>query len=260
MNALNTAATSMLPPGARIAIVGACGGIGRSLVTACIAAQLRVAALDLGSSIARHPPPASALAVPCDASDAVQVGAAFAQVEQQFGALDGLVNLVGFKLATLSIEATPPELWDEGIAGNLRSAYLVSRAALPLLRRGSGAAIVHVSSGLGSHGGRGYGPYAAAKGAINTLVRILANECGPAIRANAVAPGYIDTAFARGGTGRSNEDELPAIDAAAHASRIPAGRIGTPQDVVGPVLFLLGPGSAYVNGQILHVNGGGYLP
>jgi 3-oxoacyl-[acyl-carrier protein] reductase len=117
-----------------------------------------------------------------------------------------------------------------------------------------------VSSGLGSHGGRGYGPYAASKGAINTLVRILANECGPIVRANAVAPGYVETAFARGGTGRSDESATPTVDVASYVQRIPAGRVGTPQDVVGPVLFLLGPASGYVNGQILHVNGGGYLP
>jgi 3-oxoacyl-[acyl-carrier protein] reductase len=123
-----------------------------------------------------------------------------------------------------------------------------------------GGGIVHVTSGLGSYGGTGYGPYAISKGGMNTLVRILARENAPSIRANAVAPGLVNTAFTRGGTGRSAECGASSVDLAKYLQQVPLGRAAEPDDSVGPILFLLGPASMYISGQILHVNGGGYLP
>lgn len=253
--------TSLAPAaGARIAVVGGCGGIGRALVAAALEARLDVTVLDLPASLQRHPPAAPARSIACDASDAASVRLAFGQLAQSCAGLEGLVNLVGFKLATLPLAETPDDVWDDGIGGNLRSAFLLSRAALPLLRQGTAPSLVHVSSGLGSYGGVGYGPYAVAKGGINTLVRVLARENAPWLRANAVAPGLVETAFLRGGTGRSDESEPPSVDAALYARGVPLDRVAQPQDIVGPILFLLGPASGYVNGQILHVNGGAYLP
>ena len=249
----------LLRPQSRVVVVGGCGGIGRAVVAA-LAARTRVAVLDLPASIARHPPPAGVKIIACDAADANSVMAAFGELQAAWDGLDAFVNLCGFKLETLKLGDTPPDIWDEGIAGNLRSAYLLSRAALPLLTQAGGGTMVHVTSGLGSYGGVGYGPYAVAKGGINTLVRILMREYAPHIRVNAVAPGYVLTAFARGGTGRSDETAPPHIDAEKYSQQIPLGRAADPSDLVGPILFLLGPASAYVNGQILHVNGGGYLP
>ena len=247
-------------PGSRIVIAGGCGGIGRALVIACAAAQLRVLVLDLPASLARHPPPPGVLGIAVDAGDELSVTRAFAEVAHLSTAIDGLVNLCGFKLATLTLAQTSAEIFDEGIAGNLRSAFLLSRAAVPLLQQAGGGSIVHVSSGLGSTGGVGYGPYAIAKGGMNTLVRILARENAPDIRANAVAPGLVETAFTRGGTGRSDENGSSSVDTQRYVQQVPAGRIAVPQDIVGPILFLLGPASQFVNGQILHVNGGAYLP
>jgi 3-oxoacyl-[acyl-carrier protein] reductase len=89
---------------------------------------------------------------------------------------------------------------------------------------------------------------------------MLAREYAPGLRANVVAPGLVDTAFIRGGTGRSDESGAPRVDVAEYAARVPLGRVAVPEDVVGPILFLCGPASAFVNGQILHVNGGAYLP
>ena len=257
---MNSALSLAPVAGQRVAIAGGCGGIGRAVVAACRAADLRVAVLDLATSIAAHPPPPDVTCIALDASDEHSVRQAFEQLAIRFTALEGFVNLCGFKLDTLTIAATPSEVFDAGIAGNLRSAFLLSKAALPLLRAAGRSSVVHVSSGLASYGGTGYGPYAIAKGGINTLVRIMARENAPAIRCNAVAPGLVDTAFTRGGTGRSTEDALSSIDLANYLRQIPAGRVASPDDVVGPILFLLGPASEYVNGQILHVNGGGYLP
>ena len=79
------------------------------------------------------------------------------------------------------------------------------------------------------------------------------------MRANVVAPGAVDTAFLRGGTGRSGEDRQP-IDTTAYGAMVPLKRIAEPDDIVGPILFLLGSASRYMTGQTLWVNGGAYMP
>jgi 3-oxoacyl-[acyl-carrier protein] reductase len=244
---------------ARVVIAGGCGGIGRELVSAALAAKLDVTVLDLAVSIERHPPMSNVTTIACDAANETSVRAAFDAISAR-GPIRGCVNLCGFRLATLPVTATPVEVWDEGINGNLRAAYLLSRFAMPLLTRGECASLVHVTSGLGSYGGTGYGPYAVAKGGMNTLVRALARENAPAVRVNAVAPGYVDTAFSRGGTGRSTENEPLAFDTNAYVKTVPLGRVAMPSDIVGPILFLLGPASRFITGQILHVNGGAYVP
>jgi len=133
------------------------------------------------------------------------------------------------------------------------------RAALPLLERGNDPAVVLTSSGLSVTADRGTGPYAAAKAAINAMTRNLAKENAPKIRVNAVAPGPIETAFLSGGTGRGGaQGKSGWFDAARTTieATIPQGRLGQPDEVVGPMLFLLGPASRYMTGQILYVNGG----
>jgi 3-oxoacyl-[acyl-carrier protein] reductase len=118
-----------------------------------------------------------------------------------------------------------------------------------------------MASGIASLGTPGYGPYGAAKAGVITLAKTLAQEWAPAIRVNAVAPAAVDTAFLRGGTGRGREDGPPErLDVEGYVQRIPLARIATPVDVVGPILFLLGPASAYMTGQTLHINGGSLLP
>jgi 3-oxoacyl-[acyl-carrier protein] reductase len=251
---MSAALPQLAPPkGSRIVIAGGCGGIGRAVVQACLAAEHRVFVLDLAASIERHPPPAGAACIAIDASDESSVEQAYSTISARAGGLDGMVNLCGYKLDTLPIANTPAQIFDDGIAGNLRSAFLLSRASVPLLQQAGGGCIVHVTSGLGSYGGSGYGPYAIAKGGINT-------ENAPLIRANAVAPGLVDTAFTRGGTGRSAEDGASSVDMPRYLQQLPLGRVATAADIVGPILFLLGPASHYITGQILHVNGGGYLP
>ncbi len=254
---MNSGAASLThlcpPPGSRMVVVGGCGGIGRAVVNASLAAGLSVAVLDLAVSIQKHHVPEGAQALALDASSEDSVAAAFAKLD----GIDCLINLCGFKgeqqkIADLSIDA-----WDESMSGNLRSAFLVSQHALKKMTAGS---IVHVSSGLGVYGGITYGAYAAAKGGINALTKTLAREYAPHIRANAVAPSYVETAFGKGGTGRSTEDEPETIDRNVYTRAIPMARIAQPEDIVGPILFLAGPASRYMTGQVLHVNGGSFMP
>jgi 3-oxoacyl-[acyl-carrier protein] reductase len=247
-----------LPAGRRIAVVGAAGGIGRALVAALTSTNMRVAALDLPSSLARHPPAGVAAAVPVDATDETAVEAALEEAAGRLGGLDALVNLAGFTREKASVADTPPAAWDEVIEGNLRSTFLACRAALPHLRAGREAAIVNVSSGLALKPTPGYGPYAAAKAGVLALTRLIAQENAPQVRANAVAPAAVDTAFLRGGTGRGGDetDRVARLDVEAYVRTVPLGRMAAPADVVGPILFLLSPASGYVTGHTLHVNGG----
>lgn len=243
----------------RLAVLGGAGGIGRALVGRAVAEGWRVTVLDLPASLARHPVPAGVRAIALDASDATSVTAAFAELAAE-GGLEGFVNLAGFLLGRRRMEAVEPDFWDEVVAGNLRAAYLTARAALPLLAKGARPAMVQVVSGLGAFTRPGYGPYAACKAGMVSLTKTLALESAPLVRVNAVGPGAVDTAFLRGGTGRSAEDAAPNFDIAAQGATIPLGRIAEAADVVGPVMFLLGPDSAYMTGQVLWVNGGSYMP
>ncbi len=259
----HAASLRLIPPESRrIAVSGGAGGIGRVLVAALAEAGCRVAVLDLPASLERHGVPDGVLSFPVDATDEASVGAAMAEVEAQFGSLDGFVALAGFTREKYAVAETPMDVWDEVLGGNLDTAFLTCRAAVPLLRGGNDAAIVLVSSGLALKPTPGYGPYSVAKAGILALTRLLAQENAPAIRVNAVAPAAVDTAFLRGGTGRGGDDASAAqrLDIEAYLRSVPLGRLAEPRDVVGPILFLLGPASAYVTGQTLHVNGGLLMP
>jgi 3-oxoacyl-[acyl-carrier protein] reductase len=244
----------------RVAVLGGCGGIGRSLVAALQAQGDAVAVLDLPASIDRYPPPAGVGAIPIDGSDAASVAAAFATLGARWEGLDGFVNLAGFMLGMKPLRDVDPDAFATVVAGNLGTAFLACNAALPLLHKGASPSLVNVASGLAQFVRPNYGPYAAAKAGMIALTQTLAREHAPDVRCNVVSPGAVDTAFLRGGTGRSDESNVSTLDVAAYSAMIPLKRIAVAEDVVGPVLFLLGPASAYMTGQSLWVNGGAYMP
>lgn len=248
------------PAGARLAVVGGCGGIGRAVVRAAMDSGLRVAVLDLPRSMEEHPPPSSVLCIPLDATNAEQVERAFGAVRAAWGGLDGLVNLAGFTSGSNPVDRLEPARWEEVLDGSLRTTFLCCRAAIPLLRPGGGA-IVNMSSGLSCIGRPGYAAYSSAKAGIEALTRILAAENGPGIRVNTVAPGAIRTAFLSGGTGRGGEESADPsrVDLDEYVKLVPAGRIGEPEDVAAPILFLLGEAASYISGQVLHINGGALM-
>jgi len=244
----------------RICILGGCGGIGRSLVATSVAAGDEVAIMDLKSAIDRHPPPQTAIAIEVDGSDEISVNQAFGQIAERWGALDGFVNCAGFLIEKRRLADTPTSEFDITISGNLRTTFLVCRAAMELLEHGNAPSLVNIASGLGAFIRPEYGPYGAAKAAMIALTKTLALEHAPGVRANSVAPGAVDTAFLRGGTGRSDENKSMHLDVDAYSAMIPLRRIATANDIVGPVMFLLGPQSGYMTGQTLWVNGGAYMP
>ena len=238
----------------RIALIGGAGGIGRVLARELSAAGHDVTVLDLEASLARHGMEGIAIDLKSEAS----VEEAFAQLASG-GPLAGFVNLAGYNAELIPLAQTPTDYFDDIIAGNLRGAFLAARAAIPLLTA-PGAAMVMVASGLAHHVRAGYTGYSASKAALIAMTKTLALECAPSLRVNAVAPGLVDTAFVRGGTGRSDESAAPVVDLSAYGAMTPLGRVATPRDVTGPIRFLLGPDSGFMTGQVLWINGGGYMP
>lgn len=235
-------------------VVGGAGGIGRALVSALAAGGDRVSVLDLQASLARHPVPAGVDGRAIDATDESSLTAAAAGLAP----IDAVVNLAGFLIEMRPMIDTPAAEFDATIAGNVRSAWLVAKVLAPLIR--DGGAYVNTASGLAANPRPGYGAYAASKAAIISFTKTLAHELAPRIRVNCVAPGAVDTAFLRGGTGRSDEARKASIDAEAYARLVPLGRMAVVDDVVGPIRFLIGADSRFMTGQTLWVNGGQYMP
>ncbi|MCX7235389.1 MAG: SDR family oxidoreductase [Burkholderiales bacterium] len=236
--------------------MGGCGGMGRQLVRALLQTDVAVAVLDLSSSMAQNPPPSQVLAIAMDGSDEASVAAAFDILGQHWPALDGFVNLAGFFKGWQPIAELPVAVFDEIIAGNLRCHFLCARAALPLLHSSGNEAMVSVASTMAVDVVKGYTHYGAAKAGVVALTKGLARENAPQVRVNAVAPGLTNTAFLTGGTGR--EQIFDGIDADNYGKRVPMKRMAEPQDMTGPILFLLGPAAAFINGEMLIVDGGVY--
>lgn len=252
-------------PGARMAVVGGCGGIGRALVAAALENGLDVAVLDLPASLEQHPPPNETAAIALDVRNTGEITQAFDQVKSLWGGLDVLVHLPGYTLSPRNADEITPEEWDDILSVNLTSLHRVAGCALPLMRAAGGGSIVTIASGLAVHVEKGVAAYAASKAGVIAFTKALAKENAPSIRANAVAPGPVDTAFLRGGTGRTEADGGAdwfdqKFGGAAILKTIPMGRIAVPEDVVGPILFLAGEASRFMTGQVLYVNGGRLTP
>jgi 3-oxoacyl-[acyl-carrier protein] reductase len=247
------------PKGSRVLVAGGCGGIGRVLVRALIDAGVEVAVFDMASSAAQHPPPAGVALFKVDASKPAEVDAAFTALDRHWqGGIHGFVNLVGFAADRTPIADLAVSEWERVVEGNLGSSYLLNRGAVPRLQRAGGGTVVNVASGLATRVMPGFGPYSASKAGLIALTKAIAVENAPAIRANTVAPAAIETDFLVGGTGREHTGSH--LDREPYMRTIPMRRLGVPDDVVGPILFLLGPASAYMTGQTLYINGGGLTP
>lgn len=244
-----------IKPG-KLVVLGGAGGIGRALVARALGDGWDVVVMDLQASLDRHPPPHEVEAIGLDLKDEGSVRAGFSDL----GPIEGFVNLAGFMTGLKPLEETNAGEFDEVLTGNFRGAYLAATAALPWLRAAGGGAMVNVVSGLAAHVRPGYGLYGASKAAMIHLTKTLALEAAPDIRVNAVGPAAVDTAFLRGGTGRSGEDAPSSLNIDAYVSMTPLGRMAEADDVVGPIMFLLGQDSSFMTGQTLWINGGGYMP
>ncbi len=193
-----------------------------------------------------------AIAIQADVTKATEVQRLVKECADAFsGSLDILVNNAGGLLARKKIVEMDEVFWDAVIAVNLKSVFLVTRAALPYMR--PGAAIVNVSSLAARDGGGGGSvAYATAKGGVLTMTRGLAKELASRrIRVNCVSPGLIDTTF--------HDTFTPDAIRKTVAGRTAVGREGEPEDVASAVVFLASDEAAYINGESVEINGGLYF-
>jgi NAD(P)-dependent dehydrogenase (short-subunit alcohol dehydrogenase family) len=239
---------------ARAALVtGAARGIGLAIAQWFDARDWRVVLLDIDGeqlqrTFALWPRRDHALAVHADVSNPQQVADAMRRTEAAFGRIDALINNAGVAVFKPILQTSFDE-WRHVMATNLDGAFLCTQAAVPVMLRHGGGSVVHIASISGLRASTLRVAYGTSKAALLHLMRQQAAELGAqGIRVNAIAPGPVETAMAQ-------QVHTPEIRAGYHAA-IPLGRYGTPQEIAEAVGFLCSDAAAYVNGQVLAVDGG----
>lgn len=169
------------------------------------------------------------------------------QIKADFGAIDILVNNAGITKDGLMLKMTEQQ-WDAVLAVNLKSAFNFIHACVPIMMRQKGGSIINMSSVVGVHGNAAQANYAASKAGLIALAKSIGQEMGrKGIRANAIAPGFIETAMTQA---------LPEEVRKEWMEKIPLRRGGTPEDIADVATFLASDMSSYVSGQVIQVDGG----
>ena len=182
-----------------------------------------------------------------NAADFAQSEEVVKQVKEDFGSVDILVNNAGITKDGLMLRMTEQQ-WDAVIGVNLKSAFNFIHAVIPVMMRQRGGSIINMASVVGVHGNAGQANYAASKAGMIALAKSVAQEMGPkGIRANAIAPGFIDTAMTQ---------ELSEEVRKEWMNQIPLRRGGTVEDVANCALYLASDLSSYVSGQVIQADGG----
>lgn len=231
-------------------VTGASGGIGADIARALHSAGAVVALS--GTRVE----PLEALAaelgershvLPCNLSDAEAVEALPKQAIEAMGGMDILVNNAGITRDNLFMRMSDEE-WAQVLEVNLTSTMRLCRGALRGMMKSRWGRIINISSIVGATGNPGQGNYAAAKAGMVGMSKSLAYEVASrGVTVNCVAPGFIATPM----TNKLNDDQKAAINV-----KIPAGRMGTPEEIAAAVLYLASNEAGYVTGATLHVNGG----
>ncbi|MBL7661830.1 3-oxoacyl-[acyl-carrier-protein] reductase [bacterium] len=244
--------------GKKVALVtGGSRGIGKAIALRLAQDGFHVAltyvqgansAMEVSAEIARLGGSASIHQFNVADPEAIENGVA--QVLEQCGRIDVLVNNAGITADGLSMRVKPED-WDRVIDTNLSGAFFCAKAVMrPMMKERAGR-IINISSVIGQMGNAGQASYAAAKAGMIGLTKSLARELGSRnITVNAVAPGYIETDM----TNQLNAEVKNTIK-----QGIVLERLGSVEDIAAAVSFLAGPGSSYITGQVLAVNGGLYM-
>ncbi len=239
----------------RVAIVtGGSRGIGRAISFALAGAGATVVVNYRGNTAAAEETLAAiaamggkAIAIQADVANGDDVKRLFSEVNTAYGRIDILVNNAGITRDTLMMRMKDED-WDAVIDTNLKSQFLTTKAAIsPMVRARSGR-IINITSVVGLMGNAGQANYAAAKAGIIGFTKSVAREIGSrSVTVNAVAPGFIDTEL----TAVLSEDMREGLK-----KQIPLGRLGSPEDVAGLVVFLASDQASYITGQTFNCDGG----
>jgi 3-oxoacyl-[acyl-carrier protein] reductase len=237
-------------------VTGASRGIGQAIALALGAQGATVigtATSDQGAaaiqtSFAGQGVKGMGLALDVTAAGSIEAG--LKAIQDAFGAPTILVNNAGITRDNLLMRMKDDE-WDAVIDTNLGSVYRLSKACIRGMMKARRGRIINIGSVVGATGNPGQANYCAAKAGMIGFTKSLARELGSrGITVNAVAPGFIDTDMTRA---------LPAEQRETLIKQIPAGRLGTPQDIAAAVVFLASSAAAYITGDTLHVNGGMHM-
>ncbi|HEY73560.1 MAG TPA: SDR family oxidoreductase [Thermoflexia bacterium] len=244
----------------RALITGGASGIGRAtaLLFAREGAVVAVADLDEAGAqaVAREiaDDGGRAIAVRCDVSQTADCQRAVQQTVEELGGLDILFNNAGIIRRADVLETTEEE-WERVMAVNVKSVFLMSKYAIPVMAQAGGGVIVNTGSGWGLVGGANAVSYCASKGAVVNMTRAMALDHGAQnVRVNCVCPGDTDTGMLRNEArqlGASEEEFL------LEAAERPLKRIGRPEDIAQAVLYLVSDAASFVTGATLVVDGGG---
>ena len=235
-------------------ITGAARGIGKAIALKFAAEGANIAFTDLvidenGQATEQE---IAALGVKVkgyasNAADFAQTEEVVNQVKADFGSIDILVNNAGITKDGLMLRMTEAQ-WDAVIAVNLKSAFNFIHACTPIMMRQRGGSITNMSSVVGVHGNAGQCNYSASKAGLIALAKSIGQEMGAkGIRANAIAPGFIETAMTAA---------LPEAVREEWIKKIPLRRGGTVEDIANTALYLASDLSSYVTGQVIQVDGG----
>jgi glucose 1-dehydrogenase len=239
-----------------VLITGAAGGIGRATVQVFAEAGWRVIGIDRAPFNA--PFPENGLYIQSDNALPQELETAYRQIRAFTENLYALVNNAAIQIPKPLLE-TSVEEWDEVMANNLRSAFVNAKLAHPLLKAAGGSAIVNVSSVHAVQTSANIASYAASKGGLMALTRVMAIEfAADNIRTNAILPGAVDTPMLRGSMSRGNlaggnlSDRLENL-----ARKTVNGRVGQPREIAHAIYFLADETqSSFMTGQALIIDGG----
>ena len=235
-------------------ITGAARGIGKAIALKFASEGANIAFTDLviDENGKKTEEEIAALGVKCkgyasNAADFNQTKEVVAEVVKDFGRIDILVNNAGITKDGLMMRMTEAQ-WDAVINVNLKSAFNFINAVLPTMLRQRSGSIINMASVVGVHGNAGQSNYAASKAGLIALAKSIAQEVGSRnIRANAIAPGFIETAMTAA---------LPEEVRKEWAKKIPLRRGGKVEDIANVATFLASDMSSYVSGQVIQVDGG----
>ena len=232
-------------------ITGAARGIGKAIALKFAAEGANIAFTDLEINKETETEIAAlgvkAKSYASNAADFAQTEEVVNSIKEEFGSIDILVNNAGITKDGLMLRMTEAQ-WDAVIAVNLKSAFNFIHACVPIMMRQRGGSIINMASVVGVHGNAGQANYAASKAGLIALAKSVAQEMGPkGIRANAIAPGFIETAMTAA---------LPDNVREEWKKKIPLRRGGQTEDIANTALYLASDLSSYVSGQVIQVDGG----
>ncbi len=236
-----------------VLVTGASRGIGKAIAQTFVARGATVigtATSESGAAAIAEYLGSSGTGLVLNVTEQSSIESLFAAIKANYGEVDILVNNAGITRDNLLMRMKDDE-WDDIIQTNLSSVYRLSKAVLRSMMKKRNGRIISIGSVVGTMGNAGQTNYAAAKAGLLGFTKSLAREVASrGVTVNAVAPGFIETDM----THALNEDQKGAI-----LTQVPAGRLGSAQEIASAVVFLASDEAAYITGETLHVNGGMYM-